>query len=309
MSVLYAIIISSESDKKQGKNNAKKRIPFWGSLLRVFPQKSQGAKWKNKRMGVQAVAKARNPNREKAKTEWLKSGGEISAKELAEKYGVSPVQIRKWKSADKWQAELEYKKRGGQKGNKNAVGHGAPKGNTNAETHGAYSTVHIENLPPAERAYIEGVTLDAQENMLRELQLLYAKERDLIARINEYKQADPNALYIDRVVEVFTPKAAKDKDGDKSTAEPTLKQSAQTVIKASPFDRLMKLESEYNKIHGRILKLIDTIKAYEIDSKRLDLDERKHELSRQRITGEYNVDPDTGEIDDTPPAENGEDSE
>lgn len=252
------------------------------------------------------MAKPRNPARDKAKNEWLQSGGKTPTKELAKKYGVSEVQIRKWKSADKWQAEFERKKRGGQKGNKNAAGHGAPKGNTNAETHGAYSAVHIEDLPPAERAYIESVTLDAQENMLRELQLLYAKERDLIARINEYKQANPDTLYVDRVVEVYTPKAAKDKGSEESTTESALKQSARTVIKASPFDRLMKLESEYNKIHGRILKLIDTIKAYEIDSKRLDLDERKHELSRQRITGEYSVDPDTGEIDDTPSAESGE---
>lgn len=251
------------------------------------------------------MAKARNPAREKAKVEWIMSGGKISTKELAAKHSVSEVQIRKWKSADKWKSELERKKRGGQKGNKNAVGHGAPKGNSNAETHGAYSTVHIEDLPPAERAYVESITLDAKENMLRELQLLFAKERDLLRRINEYKQADPNTLYVDRVVEVYTPKASKDNDSTEDAQQP-LKRNAQTVIKASPFDRLMKLESEYNKTHGRILKLIDTIKTYEIDSKRLDLDERKHELSRQRITGEYNVDPDTGEIDDTPHAEGGE---
>lgn len=295
--------------KDKAKTTQKADSDFRGSLLRVFPQKSQGAEWQNKRIqekGAFAVAKPRNPARDKAKNEWLQNGGKTPAKELAKKYGVSEVQIRKWKSADKWQAEFERKKRGGQKGNKNAAGHGAPKGNTNAETHGAYSTVHIEDLPPAERAYIESVTLDAQENMLRELQLLYAKERDLIARINEYKQANPDTLYVDRVVEVYTPKAAKDKGSEESTTESALKQSARTVIKASPFDRLMKLESEYNKIHGRILKLIDTIKAYEIDSKRLDLDERKHELSRQRITGEYSVDPDTGEIDDTPSAESGE---
>lgn len=252
------------------------------------------------------MAKARNPTRDKAKNEWLKSGGKIPTKELAKNYGVSEVQIRKWKSADKWQTELERKKRGGQKGNKNAAGHGAPKGNSNAETHGAYSTVHIENLPPEERAYIESITLDAQENILRELQLLFAKERDLLRRINEYKQAPENTLYVDRVVEVYTPK--KDSP-DTEGAGQVLKQNAQTVIKTSPFERLMKLESEYNKTHGRILKLIDTIKAYEIDSKRLDLDERKHELSRQRITGEYDVDPDTGEIVDTPhtdSAENGE---
>lgn len=250
------------------------------------------------------MAKARNPARDKAKIEWLKSGGKIPTKELAANYGVSEVQIRKWKSADKWQAELERKKRGGQKGNKNAAGHGAPKGNTNAETHGAYSTVHLDSLPPEERAYIETMNLDAQENMLRELQLLFAKERDLMRRIKEYEQADPNTLYVDRVVEVFTPKASKDNDKDSGKAP--LKQSAKTVIKASPFERLMKLESEYNKIHGRIIKLIDSIRAYEIENKRINLDERKHELSKQRLTGEYNVDPDTGEISDIPSAEDGE---
>lgn len=250
------------------------------------------------------MAKARNPAREKAKIEWLKSGGEIPTKELAAKYGVSEVQIRKWKSTDKWQADLERKKRGGQKGNKNAAGHGAPKGNKNAETHGAYSTVHLDSLPAEERAYLETITLDAKENMLRELQLLFAKERDLIHRISEYKQADqadPDTLYVDRVVEVYTPN--KDEtEGEKKE----LKNVAKTVVKTSPFERLMKLESEYNKIHGRILKLLDTIRAYEIDGKRIDLDERKHELSKQRITGEYNVDPDTGEICDTPSAEDSE---
>ncbi len=247
------------------------------------------------------MARGRNPARDKAKTEWLKNGGKTPTKELAATYGVSEVQIRKWKSADKWQAELECKKRGGQKGNKNAAGHGAPKGNKNAETHGAYSTVHLDSLQPEERVYIESLTLDAQKNMLRELQLLLAKERDLTRRISKYEQADPNALYMDRVVEVYTPKA--DKDKNENSSETAFKQNAKTVIKASPFDRIMKLESEYNKIHGRIIKLIDSIRAYEVDNKRLSLDERKHELSKQRLTGEYNVDPDTGEISDEPSAE------
>lgn len=240
------------------------------------------------------MARARNPARDKAKKEWLESGGKITTNALAKAYRVTEVQIRKWKSADKWQADLERKKKGGQKGNKNAVGHGAPKGNTNAETHGAYSAVHLENFPPEERAYIESITLDTMENMLRELQLLFAKECDLTRRINEYRQADPDTLYTDRVVEVYTRKGKGDSN------KQSLENSARTVIKASPFDRAMKLESEYNKVHGRILKLIDSIRARETDGKRISLDERKHELTRQRITGEYNINPDTGEIDDTP---------
>ena len=45
----------------------------------------------------------------------------------------------------------------------------------------------------------------------------------------------------------------------------------QTVIKASAFDRAMKLEAELNRIHGRIIKLLDSIKGYEMESRRLRL--------------------------------------
>ena len=53
---------------------------------------------------------------------------------------------------------MEKRKRGGQpgnrnavghgapKGNKNAVGHGAPRGNRNAEKHGRYSRKHSDTL-------------------------------------------------------------------------------------------------------------------------------------------------------------------
>ncbi len=73
-------------------------------------------------------------------------------------------------------------------------------------------------------------------------------------------------------------------------------------------DRAMKLEGEYNKLHGRILKLIDSMRAHGIDVKRLDLDERKHTLAKQRLSGEYSIDPDTGEIDDAPDDDSGADA-
>lgn len=250
------------------------------------------------------MARARNPNRDEARNKWLESGGEITTKELAAAAGVPEQRIRKWKSEDKWQQELDAinaPKRGGQQGNRNAEGHGAPRGNSNAETHGAYSRVHLDSLTPEEREYIEGVTLDAGVNMIRELQILYAKERDLIRKIKEYEAADPATLYIDKVVDMLVPKG-KDESGEGKRGK-GLTTAMQTVIKASPFDRAMKLEAEYNKIHGRILKLIDSMRAHEMDNKRLDLDERKHTLSKQKLSGEYDIDPDTGEINDTESAE------
>lgn len=53
--------------------------------------------------------------------------------EVADKVGVSPSQIRKWKFEDNWDEEPDKRSRGGQPGNKNAVGNngGAPLGNKN----------------------------------------------------------------------------------------------------------------------------------------------------------------------------------
>lgn len=300
------------------------------------------------------MARDRKPERDEARRIWLESGGTMTARQIADSVGVKPEQVRKWKSLDAWQAALEAqkppRKRGGQPGNKNAAGAGAPAGNKNAETHGAYSTVAIGDLPPEHREYIVNLTLDTGANMLAELQLLITKETDLRLKIAKLEGGDPDALYIDRVVEMRTPKgeerlkqqreklealqreedsllwdmdgadgkpptrqqekklerlqreiaALQDTTGDRAREleECAYNVTMQTVIKASVFDRVMKLEAELNKIHGRIIKLLDSIKAYEMESRRVRLEERKYNLAKQRLAGAFDIDPDTGEIND-----------
>lgn len=229
---------------------------------------------------------------EKAQQIWQESGGKITAKELAEQAGVSINTIHKWKKEKNWESIVEgtepKRKQGGQPGNRNAVGAGAPRGNTNAETHGAYSTVRMENLETEQRKYIEGLTLETKANMLAELQKLMAKEIDLQNRINALDQADPEKLYTDRVIEVHVPKS---RGG-------TSKRVTKTVMMASAFGRRMKLEAEWNKVHGRIIKLMDSIRSYELESDRVNLEKKKYNLSKQKIMGEYSINPENGEIDD-----------
>lgn len=281
------------------------------------------------------MAKARNPERNNSKNRWLDSGGEMTTKELAAMAGVPERTIRRWKSEDNWKQELNKKKPGGQKSNKNAVGHGAPKGNknaaghgapkgnknaaghgapkgnknaaghgaprgnVNAETHGAYTQIHLDSLSDSERAYIEGVTLDVPENMLRELQLLMTREGDYRRKIREYEAADPSTLYVDRVIEMLVPKGKDEGGKEKSGNKTTMK----TVIQSSPFERAMRVEVECNKVHGRIIKLIDTMKSYELDRERLALELRRYSLAKQKATGEFDIDPETGELIDTETAE------
>lgn len=267
------------------------------------------------------MARKKDENREKAKQLFLDSEGLMSNPEIAEVLGVDSAKVRKWKCIDKWKEALENKprKRGGQKGNQNAKGHGAPLRNRNAETHGAYSTVYFDELTDEEKALIESVTLDTADNMLRELQTLIAKENDLKKRIAELNRDTTGQLYTDKVVEMRTPKKAEDnpdpygayntgKAAEGAGNSTPLDVAMETTVKSSSFERAMKLEAELNKIHGRIIKLLDSIKSYELEQRRIALEEKRYALMKQKISGEYEVDPDTGEIDDTY-TEDTEDSE
>ena len=93
------------------------------------------------------MPRARSPKRDEAYQLWIASEGKKKLKDIAAELGVSETQIRKWKNQDKWngnvtnqvKGNVTKRKRGGQPGNKNAVGHGAPKGNQNATKHGLFS--------------------------------------------------------------------------------------------------------------------------------------------------------------------------
>lgn len=95
------------------------------------------------------MARARNPDRDKAFEIYKKHDGKIELVQIAEMLNRPPGTIRGWKNKDKWDdklngtfqknAERSKRTKGGQPGNKNAVGHGAPEGNKNAEKHGFFS--------------------------------------------------------------------------------------------------------------------------------------------------------------------------
>ena len=52
------------------------------------------------------MARERSQGRDEARRVWLESGGTMTARQIAEKVGAKPEQVRKWKSLDGWQAAL-----------------------------------------------------------------------------------------------------------------------------------------------------------------------------------------------------------
>lgn len=59
-----------------------------------------------RRKVVLYVARERSPNRDKAKELYLSANGEVKLTDIAAQLNVSDSQIRKWKSTDKWDLEL-----------------------------------------------------------------------------------------------------------------------------------------------------------------------------------------------------------
>lgn len=101
-------------------------------------------------------------------------------KDLAEKYGVSVNTIKSWKQRHGWErkkgAPIEksvHTKKGGQPGNKNAVGNngGAPQRNQNAVTHGFFSKF----LPEETLEIMEEIQERSPADMIwDQIQLQYA---------------------------------------------------------------------------------------------------------------------------------------
>ncbi|MCL2356626.1 MAG: hypothetical protein FWC70_05620 [Defluviitaleaceae bacterium] len=191
------------------------------------------------------------------------------------------------------------RKRGGQPGNSNAAGHGAPFKNKNAETHGAYSTVNMGDISPAERKRILGMGADVRAHLLDVLRRLWAKEAGLHARIARLEAGGASALYTEREIEMLVPSGGSGADSDMPGGKAeSMTTAMKTIIRAAPFDMIIKLSAELDKTQGRIVKTLDTLRAFENDNKRLDLDRRKYTLAKQKAFGEYNVNLETNELND-----------
>ncbi|MGG1291385.1 phage terminase small subunit [Bacillus smithii] len=142
------------------------------------------------------MPRQRDPKRDEAFEIFKKHNGDIQNREIARILDVPEKTISGWKSKDKWNDKLNGvlqknerstpKKRGGQPGNKNALGHGPPKGNQNALKHGFFSkyipeeTLEImgmlEEKSPADLIYDQIMIQYAA--IIRAQQIMFVSDQD-----------------------------------------------------------------------------------------------------------------------------------
>lgn len=121
------------------------------------------------------MARAPDKRIEQAKAMYLKG---VKLVEIASQLNLPEGTVRRWKCTHKWdnersekESERSHKKKGGQPGNKNAVGYGAPDQNRNAEKYGFFS----KYLPDETREIFSAIEqADPLDLLWHQIQIAYA---------------------------------------------------------------------------------------------------------------------------------------
>lgn len=218
------------------------------------------------------MARAPDARAEKAKELFL-SGKKLI--EISEILDVPEGTVRSWKNRYQWEtATLQKKnrnvakKKGGQPGNKNAVGHGGtgPPGNKNAVTTGEFETLLFDCLDPEERRLAQSVPKDKEQLLLQEIQLLTVRERRMLKRIENLKQAD------------FT--TVKKKKGTEKGKRTDLDEDHATL------GQIQNIEDALTRVQARKQAAIDSLHRFGIDDAKLEIELMKVELATLKLGGQ-----------------------
>lgn len=187
--------------------------------------------------------------------------------------------IRSWKNRYNWDeksnATLHKRKRnvakakGGQPGNQNAIGnHGgaAPEGNKNAVTTGEFETLLFDCLEPEEKQLAAAVPNDKEQLLFQEIQLLTVRERRMLKRIENLRQADFTTVKKKKGTE-------KDKWTDLDEKHATLGQ-------------IQNIEDALTRVQARKQTAIDSLHRFGVDDARLEIELMKLDMAALKLGGQ-----------------------
>lgn len=221
------------------------------------------------------MARAPDERQEQAKELFLQGMKLIDISKALE---VPVGTIRSWKNRYNWDENcnvaLQKKKRnaakakGGQPGNQNAVGHGGtgPPGNKNAVTTGEFETLLFDCLDSDERRLAETVPKDKEQLLFQEIQLLTVRERRMLRRIENLRQADFTTVKKKKGTE-------KDKWTDLNEEHATLGQ-------------IQAIEDALTRVQARKQAAIDSLHRFGVDDARLEIEIMKLDMAALKLGGQ-----------------------
>lgn len=232
------------------------------------------------------MARQRDPRRDEAKKIWLESNGEKQLKDIASELNVSDSQIRKWKSIDKWSAELKgnvTNQGGAPFGNQNAKGNrgnsraSPPVGNKNALKTGEYETIFYETLSDEEKDIYSNLNNDPSFVLSEEIRLLKIRQLRMMKRIQQ-AEAGLNDEEIERLQQLRKIKTPIEKDGRKLEIKREVMQDVQVSRKKHrKIDDILSIEDSLTRISNQLAKAIKQLEDITLNETRRNLLERQTE--------------------------------
>ncbi|MDB7512318.1 phage terminase small subunit [Enterococcus faecium] len=230
------------------------------------------------------MARQRDPRRDEAKRIWLESNGEKQLKEIASELNVSDSQIRKWKSQDKWSAELKSNVTNGKSnvtnqggapiGNQNAKGNkgnsraSPPKRNKNALKTGEYETIFFDTLSDDEKDIYSSLDDDPSFVLSEEIRLLKIRQLRMMKRIKE-AESGLNDEEVDRLQQMRKIKTPIEKDGKKLEIKRDVMQDVQVSRKTyRKIDDILSIEDALTRISNQLTKAIKQLNALATEESR-----------------------------------------
>ncbi len=223
------------------------------------------------------MAGVRSRNRDKAFEIYREHGGNITNREIASVLDEDEKVIAVWKSRDKWNVVQQSKKRcttkgkGGQPGNKNAVGNkggAAPEKNKNAVKTEEFEALFFNALEEDEKRLISMVQLDKEQLLLQEIQLLTVRERRMLKRIEDLKRAATDQ----EEIKAAGMTAVKYKHGTEKDKWTDITEYTGVL------GQIQAVEDALTRVQARKQKAIDSLHRYGFDDARLELEIMKVEL-------------------------------
>ncbi|MCC4121921.1 phage terminase small subunit [Lactococcus lactis] len=233
------------------------------------------------------MARQRDPRRDEAKRIWLESNGEKQLKEIASELNISDSQVRKWKSIDKWSAELKgnvtnakgnvTNQGGAPFGNQNAKGNkgnsraSPPKRNKNALKTGEYETIFYETLSDEEKDIYSNLNNDPSFILSEEIRLLKIRQLRMMKRIQQ-AEAGLNEEEIERLQQLRKIKTPIEKDGRKLEIKREVMQDVQVSRKTHrKIDDILSIEDSLTRISNQLAKAIKQMNELYITDYKTDL--------------------------------------
>lgn len=237
------------------------------------------------------MARAPDPKAAQAKEMFL-AGKKLT--EIAETLGVPEGTVRCWKNRYGWgNAALQKdkcnvaKKRGGQPGNKNAVGHGGtgPPGNKNAVTTGEFETLLFDCLDLDERRLADAVPADKERLLLQEIRLLTVREHRMLKRIDDLQKSEEyfNNGELAEGMTMVSRKQGFDK-------------GKLTDLKdfQGKLGQIQNIEDALTRVQARKQRAIEALHKFGFEDARLEIELAKVELASVKIGGQEATPEDDG---------------